>query len=174
MLKMRPRTLELTCSMVRWTVLACAAWILVSTAFLRKPLREPRIVEDSAVSAADLSPEPRNSLASLESIWQRNLRQRLVEPEPEPAPPEPPPPPPVRLPKLLATFVEHGQAWGLFVDEKGGLRVLPAGGEIDGFEVVTLSNEEATLRRGDRTYTVDVPRSTDGAHAPRSSKGRRR
>jgi hypothetical protein len=113
-----------------------------------------------AVASESTSPTSRNrlSLSDLEGVWTRPLRQTLIEPKPKEVPPEKPapPPPPIVLPRLVATFVEGGQSWGLFMDDKGSQRVRSASQNIDDFEIASIEPGTAKLKRGEKLYEVRV------------------
>jgi hypothetical protein len=102
---------------------------------------------------------PRN----LKGIWERDLRQTLVEPKPTPKkkPKPPPPPPQAKLPKLLATFVEKGEAWGLFVDRQGDQRVRSATGRVDDFDILHIAPGRAQLGREGNTYEIKTAQRKD-------------
>ena len=155
------RQLERLTRALQWTVVTAAALLALDTAFLREPLPKPHLVESLAThDTAPLARSNYTTLDELSGIWSRDLRQTLIEPEPKPKPRPKSPPPPVQvtLPRLLATFVEDGKAWGVFVDEKGTQRVRPVGARIDGFNIVNILPSSARLRRGDRTFDVEVPK----------------
>lgn len=109
-----------------------------------------------------LSDAPAVTLDQLSSLWERDLRQRLIDPPPKPKPVSKvviPKPENVTLPKLQATFVEDKLTWGLFVDSKGVSRVLAAGSSVDQFEIVRITTGKAELRRGTKAYDVKIPKS---------------
>ena len=162
------RQLERLTRVLQWIVVATAALLALDTAFLREPLPKPHLVESLPPSStAPSATSNHTTLDELAGIWSRDLRQTLIEPEPRPRPKPKPPPAPaqVTLPRLLATFVEDGKAWGVFVDEKGTQRVRPVGARIHDFNIVDIFPGAVRLRRGDRTFDVEVPK-------PRSSRRR--
>ena len=160
------RQLECLIHALQWIVVATAALLALDTMFLREPIPKPHLVESlSTPDYVPLATSNHTTLDELASIWSRDLRQTLIKPEPKPKPrPKPPPPPAqVTLPKLAATFVEDGKAWGVFVDQKGATHVRPVGGRIQDFNIVNILPGSASLRREDKTFDVEVPR-------PRSSR----
>jgi hypothetical protein len=126
---------------------------------------------DSASSSSELPP-----IEEFAAIWERDFRQVLIEPPPKPpAKPEPPPPPPapVKLPKLVATFIEQDGSWAVFVDGKEGMRVRGPAERIDEFEVVEITPGAARLRKGGTDYEVKVAKPASGPQQDRKSKSRR-
>jgi len=153
----RLQSLETGCFGVQWILVGCAVWLVMDTAFLRPDLFKPNLAAGAGIVPEPPSPKTGASLSQLEGIWTRDLRQVLIEPKPKvKAKPKPPPPPPVRLPKLLATFVEKGEAWALFVDENGKQRVSAASEVIDDYRLARVLPGAATLTRGAKSYTVEV------------------
>ncbi len=145
-------------SVVQWSLVALTALTIVHTG-----LAPPRVTIPP-LGMADLPPAareevPKESASSdLSGIWNRSLRQALIEPKvPDPPPPKATPAPPVNLPKLSATFVEHGRAWALFVDDKGAARVRTTTEKIGDFTIVEITPGAATIRRDDKTYEVKTP-----------------
>jgi len=134
---------------------ALLAWTVYPERQHGKPVAPPAVMESSAATEAGTGP----SLSQLEAIWSRDLRQTLIEPPPKetPKPTPQPPPRPVKLPRLLATFVEHGMAWGVFVTEDGAVRVTAAGAQIGDCVVVAISPGNARLHKRGKEYDVSVP-----------------
>jgi hypothetical protein len=77
----------------------------------------------------------------------------------------------VALPKLLATFVEDGQAWGLFVESGGSQRVRAVAGAVDGFTIVSIAPGRATVEKAGQTYELEIPRP-NSEPAPRMTTRR--
>ena len=157
MLQIHPSLLENVSRGVQWLLGAACLWLVVAV-LLRGELPEPALAVASELRADVVSAGSDLKLESFDSIWTRQLRQTLIEPKPKPRPKaEPrPPAPKVKLPKLVATFVEDGRSWGLFIDAKGGLRVRSAGQTIDDFTVVVVTPAQATLERYKKSYKVSV------------------
>ena len=156
----RIRHLEIGCTAIQWTIIVCAVVTMLRLAAWPTLLPEPHLASAATVDGgADVDGSSRDSLASLKAIWGRDLRQALIVPVPKAAAPPkpPPPPPPVKLPKLVGTFVERGQGWGVFHDAKGAVRVRAATGSIDGFEIVDVTPGAARLRQGESSYDVKAP-----------------
>jgi|GEM_PF-3121118 len=159
-MRLSVRTADRTLRATQWIIILCTVWVGVQTVFLKERLPQPRLVNAGVmVTPTRQTDAAVRDLDKLAGLWKRDLRQTLIEPKPKPKPaPKPPPPPkPPRLPKLLATFVERGSAWGLFVDERGGHRVKRAGATIDGVEIESIGRGSARLRKGNRTFEIGVP-----------------
>jgi hypothetical protein len=153
--------------------LLLSAWVIFKTIGASEPMPSPVIARAEVTPEEDASDAPERSLEDYAAIWQRDLRQTLIEPEPEEKPkpkPSEPTPPPLPLPKLLATFVEHGIGWGVFVAENGSTRVRAESSRIEEFDIVKISPGKASLRRGGRLYEVKVPKQDAG----QTRRGRRR
>lgn len=127
-------------------------------------IKRPVLPDVSAPRDQEAAHEARGvdipELSQLSAIWERDLRQTLIEPPKPPAPKaEPPPrPKPVSLPRLVATFVEQGQAWGIFTGLGKGTRVLPVGAQFGSFEIIRIDTGSAKLRTGGRDYEIEVPK----------------
>lgn len=155
-----PRHVERFLRAAQWALVVGIAWLLMGMVLGSKALPRPNIVAGPATDG-DATPsfQSQHDLDQFAGIWKRDLRQTLIEPKPKPKPKPKavPPPKPPQLPRLLATFVEHGSAWGLFVDTKGGTRVRRSGASIDAFDIASIGRGSARLRRGSHTYEVSVP-----------------
>lgn len=152
-------------SAIRWTLVLCTLWVAVRAVAFRSDLPRPALADSPAVETGS-SQVANTPLDSLSSLWQRDIRQTLIEPPPPPpAAPrkEPPPPPPPKLPKLLATFEESNRAWGLFLDDAGNEQLRAVGTQIDLFEITSVTSGTARLRNGTNTFEVEVPREEQGA-----------
>ena len=160
--KSRIRLLERVGQVVQWGVLVCAIWVLSKTVFLSKELPQPAMAQPPQTRDIAFAPPTETALEDLSAIWKRDLRQTLIEVKTVAAPQEPekPKPPPVKLPQLLATFVEQGESWGVFVNRKGERRVRRAGSRIDECDIVAISSGSANLRRSDKDYEITVARKT--------------
>ena len=155
-----PRHVERFIHAAQWALVVGIAWLLMGMMWGSNTLPRPDIVaalvtDEDAVPSA----QSQQDLDQFAGIWKRDLRQTLIEPKPKPKPKPKavPPPKPPQLPRLLATFVEHGSAWGLFVDTKGATRVRRIGASIDAFDIASIGRGSARLRRGSHTYEVSVP-----------------
>lgn len=149
-----------TLSAMRWTLVLCTVWVAVRAVAFRSELPRPALADGPEVVSGS-SQVANTPLDSLSSLWQRDIRQTLIEPPPPPPSPprqEPPPPPPPKLPKLLATFEESNRAWGLFLDDAGNEQLRPVGAQIDLFEITSVTAGTARLRSGSNTFEVEVPR----------------
>lgn len=157
---------------LQWTLGLCAGWLIIEPFVMGRPL-PPTALETEGVSSSSPLPTTRNplSLNEFEGVWTRPLQQSLIEPKPKEVPPEKPlpPPPPVSLPRLVATFVEGGQSWGLFLDDRGNQRVRSATQVIDDFAIASIEPGRAMLTRGERHYEVNVARKD---HHGESNKSR--
>lgn len=150
--------MEKACFGIQWVLVGCVLWLVLDSAFFLSELPQPQLVGGEAVSLEEPPSDEEATLSQFQSIWTRDLRQQLIKPKlkAKPKPKPPPPPPPVKLPKLVATFVEEGQAWGLFVDNRGAQRVLAATGKIDDFQIARVAPGTAKLTRHGKSYTVNV------------------
>jgi hypothetical protein len=157
-----PRHVERFLRAAQWALVVGIAWLLIGMVLGSKAQPRPNIVA-GPVTEGDAAPSSKSQqdLDQFAGIWKRDLRQTLIEPKPKPKPKPKrkavPPPKPPQLPRLLATFVEHGSAWGLFVDTKGATRVRRSGASIDAFDIASIGRGSARLRRGSHTYEVSVP-----------------
>ena len=160
----------------QWVLVGCATWNLLQAGSPGPNPATPRLTARTGEEPAPTRPPASLTAAQLQEIWERDLRQTLIEPQPKKAPePKPPPaPPPVKLPTLVATFVENGKAWGLFVEKSGSHRVRAASHRTDGFDILQITPGAARLRRGHRTYDVYVPMRPTGLPRPGDKRGRRR
>jgi hypothetical protein len=150
----------------QWVLVGVAVWVVISMPLAEHQASVPNLAEGAEVDVPSSGPGATVSADQLKGIWERRLRQTLIEPKPKPKPkPKPPPPPrPVDLPGLLATFVERGQAWGLFVNKSGEQKVRSTLGRIDDFDIVRISPGRAELGSNGRTYEVRTVRREDGRH----------
>lgn len=96
------------------------------------------------------------ALESFAVLWTRDLQETLIEPKVEPKrpPPPPPPPPPVKLPSLVATFLDRGERWALLRTLDGDHELVRSGAPIDGFIVKEISEQRITLTRSEKDYRV--------------------
>ncbi len=174
MTHVRVRHLEALGAVVQWGLVASIVWIVAEAVFLHGPPEVPQPPSELPLKMSGRQDAGRAPLDAFDAIWSRNLRQTLIERKRKAAPPPKPapPPPPIRLPKLLATFVESGRSWGLFVDQRGAQRVRSASSRIDGFDIVSVSTGTARLSRGGKTHDVKVPERK--ASRGKRAKGRSR
>lgn len=153
------RRVKLATQVMTWLMAIAAIGVLVLGILLRAPVatdvQSPK--ESQAGSVAPQSTLP--AVQSFASIWKRDLRQQLIKPQAEEVEKVEvtPPPPPVSLPKLHATFVEHGRSFGLFAGSRGSIRVRPEGATIDTFEILSISPGSAQLRKRGESYTIRIP-----------------
>jgi hypothetical protein len=161
---MRLRQWELGLRFVQWTLCAGIIWVCLGATLLRRPLPKAKPTDVASGQLPQARGSPAVALEDLKSIWERDLRQELHPPKPkeEPKPLPAPAPPAVKLPRLQATFVEAGQAWGLFSDASGNQRVRTAGERIDEFEIVGIRPGDCTLRKGEQAYELRVPENQVG------------
>ncbi len=94
-------------------------------------------------------------LSDLAAIWQRDLRQPVVDPPAEK---------PQQRKKverlaiqLLGTAVEADQQYGIFRLSNNRTVVRAVGEEVEGFEVIQISRGRARLRNGQRECKLTVP-----------------
>lgn len=156
------RQVERLLRATQWALVVGTVWLLMGMVLGSKTLPRPNIIADPVPDGdAVPSSQSRQNLDQFAGIWKRDLRQTLIEPKPKPKPKPKaaPPPKPPQLPRLLATFVEPGSAWGLFIDTKGATRVRHSGASIGTFEIASIGRGSARLRRGTHTYEVSVPES---------------
>ena len=156
------------CTAFEWLFLLGAACFVVRTVAFQKPLRAPRPMIASSDEGSDREVFTAPSLDDFASIWKRDLRQTLIEPKPKakPKPPAPRTAPPVRLPKLLATFIENGRSWGIFVDAQGVQRVRGASGKIDDFQILRIVPGGVHLRRAGKLHEITVPKTQNATRRP--------
>jgi len=143
----------------QWLIFGITVLLLIRIFFIAPAI--PQVAKGSDTSIRTSIPNSTTtSLDDLAAIWSTNLRQTLIEIPKEPAKKAPPVPkaPPLKLPGLKATFVERGQAWGLFIDTDGSQRVRRAGTLIGSFEIVSIASGIATLRRNVHRYEIKVPK----------------
>jgi len=138
---------------------ACALALLgAGYAFVRllaplPPWNPPQLAtpERDVHSADELRPLSESELAV---IWQRDLRQSVVDaPPPRVTPPEAP----KLAVQLIGTVIEPQRRFGLFVTGRNQTIVKRVGERVDGFEVVAIERGQATLRQGQREYTLKAP-----------------
>lgn len=155
-----PRKVDFALRATQWTLVAGAVWVLAGMVLGSSSLPRPRFITESiAENAAANSQQAQREIDQFAGIWKRDIRQTLIEPEakPKPKPKPAPTPKPPKLPRLLATFVEQGNAWALFIGSKGGTRVRRSGTSIDSFDISSVGHGSARLRSGSNTYEVSVP-----------------
>lgn len=173
MIRASVRHVDLFLRALQWILIAGAAWVLVGMVLGAKALPRPNIIVNPVPAEdATASVESQRDIDRFAGIWKRDIRQTLIKPKPKHKPKPkaaPPPPKPPKLPKLVATFVEQGSAWALFVDTKGATRVRRSGTSIDAFDIASVGHGSARLRSGSHTYEVSVPLSKN-----LGSSGRRR
>lgn len=95
------------------------------------------------------------SLSDLAVIWQRDLRQAVVDPPADPQPQTDTEPKLAVV--LLGTAIEADRQYGIFRNANGATVVKPAGAVIDEYEVMSITRGRARLRNGQREYDLTVP-----------------
>ena len=107
---------------------------------------------DSSAGSDDLPP-----LDHFAVLWQRSLRQPLVDPV---ATPEPTPPPAPRrpLPRLLSTVVSGKRPLAQIAPQQGPPRILGMSEEIDGYAVASIESGRVLLVRGDAEHWIEIQR----------------
>jgi hypothetical protein len=90
-------------------------------------------------------------LAGYAAIWQRNLRQPMVD-----APPPAAAPKPTLNVTLMGTAVEPGRAEGMFREGNGSPRWVKVGEVIGGARVTAIDDTSATLEFGGSPVTLTV------------------
>lgn len=166
------RWLERALLAVQWCLLLAAVMIIARGLTSRSGIpsdaaQAERIAAHSVASASVTAERP-----ELRSIWKLDLRQDLLPPKPKPAPDPPPPPPsppPLKLPRLLATFVEGGRAWAVLLETSGTQRVRAVGDNVELFEIAVINPGACTLRHADKTYELQVAKMTG---SPKAVPGR--
>jgi hypothetical protein len=156
------RRLQKLLGMLQYALIAGAFCIIVDAVVFAEPAVMPREVSVLQESMAEARTDGPAILEDYSSLWHRSLRQTLIEPEPveEPKvkPPEPKPDKPIRLPRLLATFVEQERSWGLFQSEKGNHCIRGEAARIDGFDIVKIAPGTAALKKDGKIHEVKIPR----------------
>jgi hypothetical protein len=120
-----------------------------------RPARTPPEVDLESPSRDKVRPVSRHSLTDLAVIWQRDLRQPVVD-RPQESP-ERPPEPKLAI-QLVGTAVEAERCYGFFRLADTTTTVKAVGEVVDGFEIVAIERGRARLRNGDRGYELKVPR----------------
>ena len=158
----------------QWAAYGLACWLVVDGVFMNASLPSPTFAAPANERRATSEAADGITLEDAAVVWRRDLRQTLIEPpkKEEKPPAEPPPPPPVQLPRLVATFVERGQSWGIFVSSKSGQVVRPESAQLDGFTIVAIRPGEAVLMQRDREYTVEIPKKKVERQGKRRSRRR--
>ncbi len=130
------------------------------------PAWQPPVLRRTPASAAATSaPAGRGNLTV---IWQRDLRQPLVDPVIKPVEAAPEPSPAIRL---VGTAVENGRQYGVFQMPSNSLVVRAAGQRVEGYDIVAIRRGWAQLRSAGRSYELTVPwyeriRAAEASHAP--------
>lgn len=135
----------------------CGAALLLTGAvlILGPRLRPPtpwvppqlRVIETAAPQ-----PPARLTLDQLAVVWQRDLRQPVVDP-----PPASPPAAPQLALRLEATAVEAQQRYGVFRLADSRMVLRPIGAVVDGFELVAVEPGRAVLRNAQQEFVLTVP-----------------
>jgi hypothetical protein len=99
-------------------------------------------------------PRPPLDAAQLAVIWQRDLRQSVVDlpPVPRPAVPE------AKLAiELIGTAIEADRQYGLFRLPNNTTTVKSVGSTIEGYRIVAIERGRARVRGDGREYELKVP-----------------
>lgn len=146
-MRLAPRTIDRLATtggalLVLAALLQALRWAAV------EPFRPPRNV--SAASRTATQPLPRAEL-NMAAIWQRDLRQSLVEQPPAAARPE-------ALPsiQLLGTAIEPQRRFGVFNVANRSV-IKEVGAEIEGYRIVGIDRGLARLQRADKNIELRVP-----------------
>jgi len=110
---------------------------------------------DPAPGRIAAAQRPAPTLAELAVIWQRDLRQPVVDRPPE-AQREPKPECKLEL-QLIGTAVEREQRYGVFQLADGRAVVRSLGGDVGGYTIVEITRGRARVRSGAREYELRVP-----------------
>jgi hypothetical protein len=134
-------------------IVIVAAWATVS---LSMPLAAwtPPPIELEPEPDERRDPRPPRSLSQLAVIWQRDLRQSVVDlpPVPRPAVPE------AKLAiELVGTAIEADRQYGLFRLANNTTTVKSVGSTIEGYRIVAIERGRARVRSGGREYELKVP-----------------
>lgn len=140
---------------VKWLGAATCAGLLVWAVRLLWPLpawTPPKIAQP--VSATQPAAAAKRGVGDYAVIWQRDLRQPVVDM------PAPPPAvaiePPLAI-HLLGTAVADDQQLGIFALANNSIVVKKVGESLDGYELLSIARGEARLKRGDRKFDLRVP-----------------
>jgi hypothetical protein len=106
------------------------------------------------IAAPQSRPASRPSEPDLAVIWERDLRQPLVDPVP--VPPAPIPEPKIAV-QLVGTAVEPQRCYGVFALSSGTIVVRPVGATLEGCDVIAIERGRARLRNGGREYELKIP-----------------
>lgn len=107
---------------------------------------------ESTVARPELPP-----LDQFKVLWQRKLRQPLIDPVVE-SEPTPQPKPRRPLPRLQSTFVSGKRDLIQVAGANGNLRIVGLGDLIDGYTVVSISTGKALLQNGKSEYWIEIQR----------------
>ena len=132
-------------------MIACAAGLVLlmpkdETEAIRAAALSKRPVLDNRAPSAPVGP-----LLDYAVIWQRNLRQPLVD-----APPSGPAPVAALNIVLLGTAIEPGRAVGIFRDANGQTKWVQVGQTFGGARVAAIVEGAATLEFNGGTVTLTV------------------
>jgi len=94
------------------------------------------------------------ALSDLAVIWQRDLRQPVID---LPEQPEQPKSEPKLAVQLVGTAVERDRQYGVFQLKDNRTVVKAVGDEVDGCRIVAIDRGRARLRSGEREYELKVP-----------------
>lgn len=147
------RRIERLGSAVSAVVLGLTAWATITLWRPVAPWTPPPARADGPATA-EQGARRSVSLGDLAVIWQRDLRQPLVDAVAQAEPPAPEPAPAVQL---LGTAIEADRRYGLFRLANQATVLRPVGAEVDGYSVIAIERGVARLRGGTREYELKVP-----------------
>lgn len=137
------------------TILICGGLLAYGVNLLR-PLPDwqpPASWVTTQPTETDTPPRAR-PLSDYAVIWQRDLRQPMVDSIPEVAKAKPEPPLAI---KLLGTAVASNEQMGIFSLANNATVVKRIGEVFDGYELLEVKRGQARLRRGAKEFELKVP-----------------
>ncbi len=136
-----------------WGVAACAMVVWIQTWAIPKGVT-PRISTPSEAPAPAADTSMR--LEQYRAVWQRSLRQQLVErKEPEEA--APPPQRPRMTLSLLGIAAEGTRSYAILQHANGRIAVAGLGAQIDSFRVERIGAAEVALTRDGMATVLKLP-----------------
>jgi hypothetical protein len=122
---------------------------------------------DHSIGDGNAAPKLRNTNASSNPMLQaytttleRHLRRPLYDPEPI-VQETPPPPKPVLQARLLGTVLEPGFTYAIFRDASGEQKFVSAGQSIEGAEIMSIEDGQATVRFNGESVVLLVGRAAE-------------
>lgn len=134
-------------------VLGLTAWATIT---LWRPVAPwtPPLARPHGLATMDQHATRSVGLGDLAVIWQRDLRQPVVDAVAKVEPPAPEPAPSVQL---LGTAIESDRRYGLFRLANQTTVLRSVGTEVEGFAVIAIERGVARLRAGSHEYELKVP-----------------